>query len=134
MMNNVLIVALGGAIGASSRYWVGQWAQSTFGQSFPWGTFLANTLGGLLMGMLVGWLMVKESTLSTPGLGQNLRLFLGVGVLGGFTTFSAFSLETFEMIEKKLYGMAMGYVSASVFLSVFAVYIGVVFMRRILAL
>lgn len=131
-MNGLLYVALGGAIGASARHLLGGFSLRVIGTDFPWGTFVANVLGGLLMGMLVGWLAHKGSQLE--GGAQNLRLFLGVGILGGFTTFSAFSLDALLMIEKKSYGLAAGYISASVVLSILALFIGLVIARKVFAL
>jgi len=114
-MMNVLLVALGGAIGASSRYGLSAWALRQFGAGFPMGTLLANIIGSALMGVLMGWLASKSVESA-----QSLKLFLGVGILGGFTTFSAFTLESFVMLEKKAYGAYVGYVSASVVLSLLA--------------
>ena len=131
-MNGLLYVALGGAIGASARHLLGGFTLRIWGAGFPWGTFIANVFGGLLMGLLVGWLALKGSQLE--GGGHNLRLFMGVGVLGGFTTFSAFSLDAMLMIEKKAYGLAAGYISASVILSILALFIGLVLARKVFAL
>jgi len=83
------------------------------------GTLLANIIGSALMGVLVGWLASKSVDSQ-----QSLKLFLGVGVLGGFTTFSAFTLEGFTMLQKKAYGAYAGYVSASVLLSLLALALG----------
>ena len=131
-MNSLLYVALGGAIGASGRHLLGGVMLKLMGPGFPWGTLIANVFGGLLMGMLVGWLAFKGSQLS-GGTSEGLRLFLGVGILGGFTTFSAFSLEAILMIEKKTYGLAAGYISASVVLSLLALFIGLVMARKVFA-
>lgn len=127
-MNGLIYVALGGAIGASCRYLLGGVAFRVMGPGFPWGTLAANVIGGLLMGLLVGWLAFRVSG------GENLRLFLAVGVLGGFTTFSSFSLEALRMIETKAYGLAAGYISASVVLSVLAVFIGLMIARKLFVL
>ncbi|MEE9273366.1 MAG: fluoride efflux transporter CrcB [Robiginitomaculum sp.] len=127
-MNGLLYVAFGGAIGASGRHMLGHLMFKLMGPGYPWGTLVANILGGLLMGVLVGWLAFKVSG------GENLRLLLGVGVLGGFTTFSSFSLEAVRMIETKAYGAAAGYISASVILSVLAVFIGLMIARKVFAL
>lgn len=127
-MNGILYVALGGGIGAAGRYMLGNAMTHLMGTSFPWGTLIANVLGGFLMGLLVGWLAFKLSG------AENLRLFLGVGVLGGFTTFSSFSLESLRMIENKAYAMAAGYMSASVVLSIMAVFIGLMIARKIFIL
>ena len=123
-MTSFLTVALGGAIGASLRHGLGLAMLRVFGAGFPIGTLLANVIGGLLMGLLMGWL-VKE----TPEGANTIRLFAGVGVLGGFTTFSAFSLDAMRMLETKAYGVFLGYVSASVILSIAAVGLGLYLMR-----
>lgn len=128
-MNGLIYVALGGALGASGRYLLGHLAFRVFGPGYPWGTLFANLIGGFFMGMVVGWLAHRGSTLI--GGGANLRLFLAVGGLGGFTTFSAFSLETLQMLERKTYGLAAGYVSASVVFSVLAVWIGLMLARKV---
>ena len=123
-MTSFLTVALGGAIGASARHGLGIISLRVFGAGFPIGTLLANIIGGLFMGLLVGWL-VRDM----PSNASTIRLFAGVGVLGGFTTFSAFSLEAMRMLETKAYGAFIGYVSASVILSIAAVALGLFLMR-----
>lgn len=123
-MTSFLTVALGGAIGASARHGLGLAMLRFFGPSFPIGTLLANVIGGLLMGLLMGWL-VRE----TPEGANSIRLFAGVGVLGGFTTFSAFSLDAMRMLEAKAFGPFLGYVSLSVILSIAAVALGLFIMR-----
>ncbi len=127
-MNGLLYVALGGALGASARHMLGMAMFRVMGPGYPWGTLFANVIGGLLMGILIGWLAFKVSG------GENLRLLLGVGALGGFTTFSSFSLEAVRMIETKAYGLAAGYISASVILSILAVFIGLMMARKLFAL
>lgn len=107
-MNNLLAVMIGGAFGSAGRYLVGTAFLRTYGPGFPWGTLAVNLIGGLLMGILVGVL----ARLSAGG--EQARVLLGVGVLGGFTTFSAFGLETFMMIDKGNVGTALAYVMASV--------------------
>ena len=98
-MNSILYVALGGALGASARYSLSLFISKFYVSDYPLGTITANILGSFFMGILVGWLSSKVNDVS------NLMLFLGVGLLGGFTTFSAFSLEAFTMYEKKDYGL-----------------------------
>ena len=127
-MTGLPYVALGGAIGASGRYLLGMALFKLKGPGFPWGTLSANILGGLLMGLLVGWLALKVSG------GEHLRLFLAVGVLGGFTTFSSFSLEALRMIETKHMAQAAGYIGSSVFFSILAVFIGLWIARKVFAL
>lgn len=106
-MNNLLSVMLGGAIGAGARHLVGRALLALLGPGFPWGTLTVNLTGGLAMGLLVG-LLLRLS------LGEPWRLFLAVGVLGGYTTFSSFSLDAVAMIERGQWPAALGYVLASV--------------------
>ena len=127
-MLTLLYVALGGAVGAVCRYLLGTQTLKAFGPGFPYGTFAANLIGGLLMGVIVGVLALRGGADQ-----ERWRLLLGVGVLGGFTTFSSFSLETALMIERRAYGMAAAYSLASVVLSVAALFAGLILMRRILA-
>ena len=109
-----------------ARYGVGAWAIRAFPAAvWPWGTLAVNVVGGLLMGLLAGWLAFRGGVH-----GESLRLFAAVGVLGGFTTFSAFSLETALMIERRQFALAGGYVAASVALSVLALFIGLMVARR----
>jgi CrcB protein len=125
-MTRLLIVAAGGALGALARYGVGVWAQRLFpAAQWPWATLTVNVVGGLLMGLLAGWLALRGGAHS-----ESLRLFAAVGVLGGFTTFSAFSLEAALMIERRQLAMAGGYVAASVVLSIAALFIGLMVARR----
>ncbi len=123
-MMSFLTVALGGAIGASARYGLGVFAARVFGGGFPVGTLLANLIGGFLMGLLAGWLLR-----SGPDNAESIRLFAAVGVLGGFTTFSAFSLDAINMIQAKAFGPLLGYVGGSVVLSIVAVAAGLFLMR-----
>lgn len=114
---------LGGAVGAGFRYNLGRIAAQNMGLAFPWGTWIANLLGGLLMGVLAGTLA------RTVDGGEPLRLFLGVGVLGGFTTFSAFSLETFNMLSRGEVLMAVAYAVSSVAGSILMLYFGLLMTR-----
>jgi CrcB protein len=127
-MSKLLLVVLGGGAGAAARYAVGSHAWRLFGTAWPYGTFICNVVGGLAMGLLVGFLAHRGGADQ-----EHLRLLFGVGVLGGFTTFSAFSLETALMIEKSRYAQAFTYVSASVLLSVAALFAGLVVARRLFA-
>ena len=127
-MLTLLFVALGGAFGAICRYLLGAQTLKAFGPSLPYGTFGANLIGGLLMGILIGVLALRGGVDQ-----EKWRLLLGVGVLGGFTTFSSFSLETVLMIERRAYGLAAAYSLASVVLSVAALFAGLILTRRILA-
>ena len=121
-MPNLLLVMLGGALGAGARHLVGVVALRRMGPGFPWGTLTVNLVGGLLMGLLAGWLV-------RFGGSEASRLFFAVGVLGGFTTFSAFSLDTFLMIERSQYALAALYVGASVIGSILLLFLGLLVMR-----
>lgn len=109
-------VALGGAIGASARYLTNVAAMRLMGPGFPWGTFTVNILGSLAMGVLV-------VVLAKFG-GMRFAPLLMTGVLGGFTTFSAFSLDAVTIYERGELGLAAIYVGASVALSVLALFVG----------
>ncbi len=126
-MNNILLVMGGGAIGALARYQLGRFAGHMLpGAQWPWGTFAANVLGGFAMGLLAGWL-ARFGNAS----GEALRLLLAVGLLGGFTTFSSFSLETVLMIERGQLLMATSYALLSVIAAVGALVLGLGMMRSV---
>lgn len=127
IMKTLLLTAAGGALGAGARHLLSRYALYLFGPGFPWGTLIANTLGGFLMGLLAGWL-----AFGIDG-GRELRLFLGVGLLGGFTTFSAFSLEAALMVERKAWGEAAVYIGGSVLLAIVALFVGLYIARRVFA-
>ena len=128
-MTRFLLVAAGGAIGSIARYGVGIAAQRLAPASaWPWGTLTVNVVGGLLMGLLAGWLAHRAAADQA-----DLRALIGVGLLGGFTTFSAFSLETALMIERREIGAAALYVGLSVLLAVAALFIGLIIARRVFA-
>lgn len=128
-MTRFLLVASGGALGAMARYGLGLAAgRLAPGAAWPWGTFAANVVGGLLMGLLAGVLALRGAAN-----GEAVRLFAAVGVLGGFTTFSAFSMETALMLERRQFGLAGGYAAASVVLSVGALFAGLMLARRVFA-
>ena len=123
-MLNVLLVALGGGLGAAGRYGVSLAAPAQPG-AWPWATFAINVTGSLLIGILGGWLATKGEA------GEQWRLFLGVGVLGGFTTFSAFSLETMRLIERNDWLGASLYSVGSVLAGLAAVAIGLLMAKRV---
>lgn len=126
-MNLVLPIALGGAIGAVARHYVGVWVLMMWGSAFPWGTLSVNIIGSAAMGVLVG--IFSQSDAISPA----LRAFLTVGVLGGFTTFSAFSLDAVNLYERGEIFMALGYIVASVLISVAALAAGLYGTRMILS-
>ncbi|MBB4153792.1 CrcB protein [Sphingomonas jinjuensis] len=113
----LFLVMLGGAFGAGARHLVGRAMLGWLGPAFPWGTLSINIAGSLLMGVLVG-------TLARFQLGDNWRLFLAVGVLGGFTTFSSFSLDAVTLAERGQLIAAGAYVIASVTVSIAALVAG----------
>jgi len=120
-----LNVALGGAAGSVLRYHVGRAVTNLAGpgNAFPWGTLAVNIAGSLAMGALVGWF--ARGALSDPA-AESARLLIGVGLLGGFTTFSAFSSELVTMLHRGQAGMAAGYAAASLIAGMAAVIVGLV--------
>lgn len=112
-MIETLLVFLGGGIGAALRHGVNLAAARGLGTAFPWGTFLVNVVGSLVMGLIAGWFAFRADA----GLTQHARLFLTTGILGGFTTFSAFSLDAVLLWERNETGLAAAYVVGSVVLS-----------------
>lgn len=128
-MNAYLIVALGGALGASLRYGAGQVAARFTDAPGLYATFFVNILGSAMIGILMAWLTLREQNEMT----NMLFLLLGVGVLGGFTTFSAFSLEMVHMINSGQAAKGAGYAIASVFGGVVALLITFTLARRLLA-
>ncbi|MCP3969736.1 MAG: fluoride efflux transporter CrcB [Rhodobacteraceae bacterium] len=118
-------VALGGAVGASARYLTGIASVRLVGHGFPWGTLTVNIVGSFLMGGLVVVLAQTSGTRFAP--------FLMTGVLGGFTTFSAFSLDAVTLYERGQVGVAAGYVAASVLLSLAGLFVGMIAARGVFA-
>ncbi len=125
MMKMVLMAAMGGAIGASARYLVGVGALRLIGTGFPWGTLIVNVGGSLIMGLMIETFALRYSV------SNEFRTFLATGVLGGFTTFSAFSLDIAVLMERKAQGLAVIYLGASVGLSVLALFAGLYIARII---
>jgi CrcB protein len=118
-----LIVFLGAGIGGALRHGVNVGAARLFGYGFPFGTLIVNVAGSFLMGLLAGYFLFR------PGIGQHMRLFLATGVLGGFTTFSAFSLDAALLIERHAFVMAAAYVAGSVAASLSALFFGLAVFR-----
>jgi CrcB protein len=120
----LIAIALGGAIGSLARYFVASAVQSPAMQ-FPWGIFVVNVSGGFLMGIIVELSALKLS------ISPELRAFLTVGVLGGYTTFSTFSLDSALLIERGAYASAAAYVLGSAVLSIAALFAGLWIVRVI---
>jgi len=121
---NLLLVMAGGALGAGARHLVGLASLRLLGPAFPWATLFVNIVGSGLMGVLIGWLTRAE-----PANAASLRLFLATGVLGGFTTFSTFSLDALTLWEAGRVAAAVTYVAASLALSLAGIAAGLWLMR-----
>ncbi|OIP82890.1 MAG: protein CrcB [Rhodobacterales bacterium CG2_30_65_12] len=125
MLTTLLSVALGGALGASARYLTNVGVMRLVGPGFPFGTMVANVLGSFAMGVLVVVLARKGGMAYAP--------FLMTGLLGGYTTFSAFSLDTLTLFERGETGLAGLYAGASVGLSLAAIALGLLLTRAVMA-
>jgi len=125
IMMEVLLVAVGGAIGSVLRYYVGVWSVRLAGAGFPWGTLTVNLVGSFLIGIVVELIVRKFD--GSPA----LRLFLMTGIIGGFTTFSTFALDTVVLMEKGQLGTAIVYVLVSVIVSLCAVFAGLSLIRSL---
>lgn len=123
-MQAFLAVGLGGALGAMGRYGIGLWVGRNWHGPFPMGTFVVNVLGSLFMGLFIGWLVR-----TTPDWQASARLFMAVGVLGGFTTFSTFSLDVVTLLERGQMVTVVLYGAASLALPVLALFAGMMVMR-----
>jgi CrcB protein len=118
-----LIVFLGAGIGGALRHGVNVGAARLLGFGFPFGTLIVNVVGSFAMGLLAGYFAFR------PGIDQHMRLFLTTGVLGGFTTFSAFSLDVALLIERHAYALAAAYVAGSVTAGIIALFFGLALFR-----
>ena len=121
----VLWVALGGAIGSAARYGVNVWSLRLLGTEFPWHTLIVNLAGCFAMGLLVELMALKLHV------SYEVRAFLTTGILGGFTTFSAFSLDFALLVERKAILAAGAYAAGCVLLSLLAVFAGLYLMRAV---
>lgn len=124
-MTQMMAIAAGGAIGALLRYWTSLAVHSRLGSGFPYGTLMVNVLGSLLMGFLYIWLIERIAA------GATLRAFLLIGVLGAFTTFSTFSMETLNLVEGGQLGKALLNVVVSVTVCMIAAALGVFAARQL---
>jgi CrcB protein len=123
----VLWIAAGGAIGSSMRHMLNVLIGRAMGDAFPWHTFIINVSGSFAMGLLVTLMALRWNV------SNEMRAFLTTGLLGGFTTFSAFSLDFAVLVERKAYMFAGAYAVGSVILSLLAVFAGMALMRTVLA-
>ena len=126
-MSSILLVFLGGGLGSVLRHGVNVASLALFGPAFPFGTLIVNAVGGLAMGLVAGALERG----AFAGLAQEARLFLATGVLGGFTTFSAYSLDAVALWERGASALAGLYVVASVVLAIAGVALGLLFARAL---
>ncbi len=124
-MNQVLAIAAGGAVGSVLRFWMSTWVHSFAGRSFPYGTLTVNVLGCLAMGFLFVLFVDRLSDNAV------LRAGILIGVLGGFTTFSSFSIETFNLIEQGAWLKAVVNMTGSLLLCVGATWVGVILGRQV---
>ena len=120
-----LLVFVGGGLGASLRHTVNVACARCMGTAFPWGTFVINISGSIVMGLIAGYLAFKGAA------SQPWRLFLMTGILGGYTTFSAFSLDTALLYERGELGLALAYVLGSVVLSIAGLFAGLALVRHL---
>ena len=125
-MSNTWLIFFGAGIGGVLRYWISHGAYWLLGRQFPYGTLLVNVSGSFLMGLLFVLIMDKFA-----GIGPHLRAFLLIGILGGYTTFSSFSIETLNLFEGGAWLSASLNIILSVILSIFAVWLGVMGGRQI---
>lgn len=118
MIKNILLVGLGGGVGSIARYLTQRWVYALYPHHFPWGTFSVNITGCLLIGLIWG------ITFRSFDINEQWKLFLMVGICGGFTTFSAFTLEGIGLIREQKMTLFFLYAGASVILGLAATYLG----------
>lgn len=119
-------VACGGALGAMGRHLISGQVMRWAGSGFPWGTLIVNVMGSFILGALVEYMALRWSTT------QEMRGFLVVGVLGGFTTFSAFSLDAALLLERGSLGPAFAYIAGNLVLSICGLFTGLWLFRQVL--
>jgi fluoride exporter len=122
---NYVLVFVGGGLGATLRHVINMTCARAMGTAFPWGTFIINITGSTVMGLIAGYLAFKGEA------SQPWRLFLMTGILGGYTTFSAFSLDAALLYERGELGLALAYVLGSVVLSIAGLFAGLALVRHL---
>lgn len=127
VMQGIVAVAAGGMVGAVCRYLVVITATRLFGHGFPFGTLIVNVVGSFAMGLLVAWMALGWN------ISNEVRLFLVVGLLGSFTTFSTFSLDFYTLYERSAFWPMILYASGSFGFSVFGLVLGLTVARRLLS-
>lgn len=125
MLRNLLIVGTGGFIGSVMRYLVQVFVEKGMTTTFPWGTFIANVVGSFIIGIVFAF-AEKGNVLSAEW-----RMFLAVGICGGFTTFSSFAYNNLTMIKEGSFGQLLWNVGGSLFFGILAVYLGIILVRAI---
>ena len=120
-----LWIALGGALGATLRHFMNIWIARMAGGDFPWHTMVINISGSFVMGLLISLMALRWNV------GNDLRAFLTTGILGGYTTFSAFSLDFAVLVERKAYTLAGAYALGSVVVSLLAIFVGMALARAL---
>lgn len=125
MLRNILIVGTGGFIGSVMRYLVQIFVEKGMVSTFPWGTFVANIAGSFIIGIVFA-LAEKGNFMSSEW-----RIFLAVGVCGGFTTFSSFAYNNLNLLKDQSYGQLLWNVGGSLFFGILAVYLGIILVRAI---
>ena len=126
MLRTIFIVGAGGFIGSVMRYLVQIWLEKGMETTFPWGTFVANIAGSFIIGVVFG--LADKGNL----LNAEWRMFIAVGICGGFTTFSSFAYNNLNMLREHSFGQFFLNVGGSLFLGIFAVYLGIILVRSIL--
>lgn len=121
------MVGIGGAIGSMARYLIAGWVQPASWSGFPYGIFIVNVTGGLIMGIFTEAMALKFNV------SPEWRAFLTTGILGGYTTFSTFSLEASLLIQRHAYGQATAYIVGSALLSIIALFMGLWLVRLVYA-
>ena len=123
---NYFIVFIGGGLGSALRHAVNMLSARTLGVGFPWGTFVINITGSTVMGLIAGYLALRGDA------AQPFRLFLMTGILGGYTTFSAFSLDAGLLYERGETALALAYVGGSVVLAIAGLFAGLAIVRALI--